>query len=108
MGQNPRGLENRQQLDFVRSVEAELQKKKDEGDDYPGCVKMLEAPAGCGKTFTSNTIFAYCNLPGNKFLVLNCAYSGVAAQLLPGGLTIHKRFRFNPNMGPKVPEYMFL
>ena len=105
LGSNPRNLENRQQYEFVKSVENELQKQLDEGENYPGCVKMLEAPAGCGKTFTSNTIFAYCNLPGKNFLVLNCAYSGVAAQLLPGGLTIHKRFRFDPNMDSKVISF---
>ena len=100
LGKNPGGFVNHDQYNFVKSIEEQLTLQKQLGDDYEGHAVLLQAPAGCGKTFALETLFAYCNLPGNEYLVLCSAFSGVAAQLLPGGMTIHKRFRMTPRMSP--------
>jgi hypothetical protein len=47
--------------------------------------------AGAGKTFLYNTL---CNAICSRSLVVLCvAYSGIAAQLLPGGRTAHSMFK---------------
>lgn len=91
--QGKNGLPNPEQCEVVDKIEKELQKKKEEGSEYKGCTIMLDAPAGMGKTFVCETLVSYCNLEENDMLVLCSAYSGVAAQLLPNGMTIHRRFR---------------
>ena len=67
---------------------------------------MIDGPGGNGKTFLLETIVAYCNSrdnQGKELLALASAFSGVAVQLLPNGLTIHKRFRINPHSLPTDP-----
>ena len=52
---------------------------------------MIDAPTGSGKTFTMTTIAADLSARGK--LVLCCASTGIAALLLPGGLTAHSTFK---------------
>ena len=52
-----------------------------------GGVYMIDAPAGTGKTFTETTIAASLRARGT--LVLCTASTGIAALVLPGGLTAH-------------------
>ena len=52
---------------------------------------MIDPPAGTGKTFTMTTIAA--DLRSRGRLVLCSASTGIAAQLLPGGLTAHSTFK---------------
>ena len=52
---------------------------------------MIDAPAGSGKTFTMTTIAA--DLRSRGKLVLCYASTGIAAPLLPGGLTAHSTFK---------------
>ncbi|CAM9941562.1 unnamed protein product [Ectocarpus sp. 6 AP-2014] len=56
-----------------------------------GGVFMIDAPAGSGKTFTMTAISA--ELRAQRKLVLCCASTGIAALLLPGGLTAHSTFK---------------
>ena len=49
-----------------------------------------DAPAGTGKTFTERTITAHLRSQGK--LVLCTASTGIAALVLPGGLTAHSTF----------------
>lgn len=65
-----------------------------------GGVFMIDAPAGSGKTFTMNAISADLRAKGN--LVLCSASTGIAALLLPGGLTAHSTFKipFGDNLVP--------
>ncbi|CAN0392959.1 unnamed protein product, partial [Ectocarpus sp. 12 AP-2014] len=56
-----------------------------------GGIFMIDAPAGSGKTFTMNAISADLRAKGN--LVLCSASTGIAALLLPGGLTAHSTFK---------------
>ena len=49
------------------------------------------APGGTGKTFLLNTLMA--EIRGNKYIAIACAFVGVAAVLLDGGTTVHKRFK---------------
>ena len=58
---------------------------------------MLSAPAGTGKTFVLSTIAAYAR--SQRKICLTAAFS-VAAQLLDGGMTIHKRYGMVGNMPP--------
>lgn len=51
---------------------------------------MIDSPAGTGKTFTICTIAAV--LTGRR-LVLRPASTGIAALILPGGLTAHSTFK---------------
>ena len=59
LGNNSIGKPNMDQYNFVKKVEEQLKKKRDEGDNYNGKVYMIKAPAGCGKTFCLETIFAF-------------------------------------------------
>lgn len=56
-----------------------------------GGVFMIDAPAGSGKTFTMCALTA--DLRANGKLVLCTASTGIAALLLPGGLTAHSTFK---------------
>ena len=62
-----------------------------------GGVYMIDAPAGTGKTFTETTIAASLRARGT--LVLCTAPTGIAALILPGGLTAHSTFKlpFGPD-----------
>ena len=62
-------------------------------------IQMIDAPAGTGKTYVLGSIAAY--IRSKKGICLNSAFSGVAAQLLEGGVTIHKRFNMRINMPPE-------
>ena len=64
--------------------------------------QRVDAPGGTGKTFLIETLAAWCALPENNFLCLCSAFSGVAAQLLPNGVTIHRRFNMKPGMDPET------
>ena len=52
---------------------------------------MIDAPAGTGKSFTQCAIAAH--IRAQRKLVLCTASSGIAALILPGGLTAHSTFR---------------
>jgi len=97
-GDNPGGFRNQQQLDILTKLEKEIRAYNDSPEDYDGFVGMLDAPGGTGKTFLIETLAAYCALPENNFLCLCAAFSGVAAQLLPNGVTIHRRFGMVPGI----------
>ena len=62
-----------------------------------GGVYTIHAPAGTGKTFTETTIAASLRARGS--LVLCTASTGIAAVILPGGLTAHPTFKlpFGPD-----------
>lgn len=56
-----------------------------------GGVYMIDAPAGTGKSYTICAISAHLRAQGK--LVLCAASTGIAALLLPGGLTAHSTFK---------------
>lgn len=56
-----------------------------------GGVFMIDAPAGTGKTFTERAITA--NLRASGKLVICAASTGIAALILPGGLTAHSTYK---------------
>ena len=58
---------------------------------------MIDAPVGTGKTFTESTIAASLRARGT--LVLFTASTGIAALILPGGLTAHSTVKlpFGPS-----------
>ena len=101
-GNNRIGKPNPEQLNILAKIEGEIKKYNDDPAQYGGFVAMLDAPGGTGKTFLIETLAAYCALPTNNFLCLCSAFSGVAAQLLPNGVTIHRRFNMVPDMDPEV------
>ena len=49
------------------------------------------APGGTGKTFLLNTLLA--EIRGSEQIAIASAFVGVAAMLLEGGTTVHKRFK---------------
>ena len=57
---------------------------------------MIDAPAGTGKTFAETTIAASLRARGTLVL---CTSTGIAALILPGGLTAHSTFKlpFGPD-----------
>ena len=59
---------------------------------------FLDAPGGCGKTFTLNALIDAVQGQGN--VVLPVATSGIAAQLLTGGTTAHSTFKFPLHIDP--------
>lgn len=54
-------------------------------------VIYVDGPAGAGKTTLYNCLLAYLRCNGK--VALPHAFSGIAAQQLAGGKTIHSRFR---------------
>ena len=56
-----------------------------------GGVFFVQAAAGCGKTFVSNTLTHYFRREHK--IVLCVASSGIASLLLIGGRTVHSRFK---------------
>ena len=52
---------------------------------------FLDAPAGCGKTYTVKTIMSYMHQYNLECLPV--AFTGIAASLLPGGRTLHNAFK---------------
>ncbi|TKR70673.1 hypothetical protein L596_022667 [Steinernema carpocapsae] len=52
---------------------------------------FIDGPGGSGKTFVYNTLIHILRGRGLKFAAM--AYTGIAAQLLPEGKTIHHHFR---------------
>ena len=52
---------------------------------------FLQGPAETGKTFLYCALSSYVRQPDKVVLCVAC--SGVAAQLLPGGRTLHSRFK---------------
>ena len=76
-------LNDEQRLAFIRIVES-LGAGKNE-------TFFVVGAAGAGKTFLYNTL---CHAVRSQSLVVLCvAYSGIAAQLLPGGRTAHSTFK---------------
>ena len=60
--------------------------------DHPEASRFfLNGPGGTGKTFLYNTLCDRLRSEGK--IVLCVASTGIAAQLLPGGRTAHKRFK---------------
>ena len=57
-----------------------------------GGLFMIDAPAGTGKSFTQCAIAAH--IRAQRMLVLCTASSGIAALILPGGLTAHSTFLY--------------
>ncbi|XP_059179144.1 uncharacterized protein LOC131958244 [Physella acuta] len=62
-----------------------------ENPDLPNRLFFIDGPGGSGKTFLYNTIMHYVR--SKKELVLPCAFTGIAATLLEGGITSHSRFK---------------
>lgn len=73
-----------------------------ESENPNGFLGFIDAPGGTGKTFVLNTLLAKYRSQGH--VALACAFSGVAALLLEGGCTVHKRFNVRPNM-PKERQF---
>ena len=59
-------------------------------ENNSGDIFALDAPGGTGKTFLLTTLLSYVR--GNENIAIATATSAIAANLLPGGRTIHSRF----------------
>lgn len=57
---------------------------------------FIDGPGGCGKTYLFNTLIRY--LIKNDVKVLTTAWTGIAANLLLGGKTIHSTFNLPLNL----------
>ena len=55
-----------------------------------GSIIAIDAPGGTGKTFTLNTLLSYVR--GQEQIAIATAMSAIAANLLPGGRTLHSKF----------------
>ena len=51
----------------------------------------IDGPAGSGKSYLLNGLIK--NATVRKFKILPCATTGIAADLLDGGRTVHSRFK---------------
>ena len=76
-------LTEEQKAVFDRVTDAALNNK--------GGVFMLDSPAGTGKSYTTSAIAAH--IRAQRKLVLCTATTGIAALVLPGGLTAHSTFK---------------
>ena len=65
-------------------------------DQKQGKIFFLQADGGCGKTFVFNTLLNYAR--SKKKVALATAASGIAAQLLTKGTTVHHRFKVPLNI----------
>ena len=59
---------------------------------------MLEGPAGAGKTSVIKAVIAHWKSKGDTSIIV-MASTGVAAQLLPEGVTVHSFFEFKSEAG---------
>ncbi|XP_009803341.1 uncharacterized protein [Nicotiana sylvestris] len=60
---------------------------------------FIDGPGGSGKTFLYCALLATVRSKG--FVALTTTTSGVAASILPGGRTVHSRFKFPINIDEK-------
>lgn len=74
---------NAEQTEVYNAVVDNVNKKK-------GGLFFVYGSGGCGKTFLWQTLC--CRLRSEGKIVLPVAGSGIAATLLPGGITAHSRF----------------
>ena len=81
---------NCEQDHFADSVISSIESLRN-GQHPPTNYFYLDAPGGTGKTFTFNYLIAF--LRNNGYQVATAAPTGVAANLLLGGRTLHKTFR---------------
>ena len=82
-------LMNDDQLDVFKDVIASITSGK-------GKIFCLNAAGGTGKTFVLNALLDAVR--GDGFVALATASSGVAAQLMPNGTTVHSRFKVPINV----------
>ena len=82
-------LMNDDQLDVFNDVIASITSGK-------GKMFCLNAAGGTGKTFVLNALLDAVR--GDGFVALATASSGVAAQLMPNGTTVHSRFKVPINV----------
>jgi len=57
---------------------------------------FIDAPGGCGKTYVANTLISYILSQHQK--VASCAWTGIAANLLRYGQTVHSLFKLPLNI----------
>jgi hypothetical protein len=72
------------QLDALQRVQSAL-------EQHIPLLLFLSAYAGCGKTYLENAILHLVRSTGQ--IALAVASTGIAALLLPGGVTLHSRFK---------------
>ena len=72
------------QLDALQRVQSAL-------EQHIPLLLFLSAYAGCGKTYLENAILHLVRSTGH--IALAVASTGIAALLLPGGVTLHSRFK---------------
>ena len=84
-------LMNKQQLHAYETVLERIYEPTSKRSNF----MFLQASAGTGKTFVSNSIASYIRSRGD--VVLCCATSGIAANLYVNGRTMHSRFKIPMN-----------
>jgi hypothetical protein len=82
---------NEEQKEFVMSIILRVLNPVPEPAFY-----FLSGPGGTGKTFVNKALVHWFR--GNKKKISTCAFTGIAATLLPGGMTFHNRFGLNLDM----------
>ena len=89
---NERKMENNpQQRSAYKTIIQRIYNPKAKGSN----LIFLQASAGTGKTFVSNTLAA--NVRAHGDIALCCATSGIAANLFVNGRTMHSRFKIPLN-----------
>ncbi|KAF4529574.1 hypothetical protein B566_EDAN017726 [Ephemera danica] len=97
-------LNQEQAYAFSRVMRAGLLKYLVEGDRATPKVFFVDGPAGSGKTYLYRHMINAAVSMGQK--VLCCATSGIAATLLPGGVTLHRAFGLPLNIHESSSSFL--
>ncbi|TKR59316.1 hypothetical protein L596_029006 [Steinernema carpocapsae] len=95
-----------------KSVVDEILEQLESGDASQARCHFIDGPGGSGKTFIYRTLIHILRGRGLKFAAM--AYTGIAAQLLPNGKTIHAHFKLSlgndavANVIPRTREGLLL
>ena len=93
---------NPQQREAFDAVMTEVKDSRDGTAPPRARLVYVDGPGGCGKTFLYETLI--CHLQAEGDIALACALSGIAATLLPGGVTAHKLFGAPPDVTVDTPS----
>jgi hypothetical protein len=92
-------LMNTEQQELYARIEIEVDNFRFRQDSTARNI-FIDAPGGTGKTFVLNTVISYLLSKNIEFV--SCAYTGIAANLLVGGKTIHSAFKLPFDAPPPI------
>ena len=95
-------LFNAEQRSAFDAIVADIRESRDATIPPRARLHYVDGPGGSGKTFLYEGVIH--EVHAENEIALACAFSGIAATLLPGGVTAHKLFGAGPNVSADTPS----